>query len=81
MRGAIPPPHYVFMACCLVKHRDNLTFNYTLYRSATAVGGIWGGNFRVYPGEMGRIGLNLFLLAPDWFRWRAVLNMMNLRLP
>jgi hypothetical protein len=27
MRGAIPPfPQYVFMTCCLVKHRDNFTF-------------------------------------------------------
>jgi len=26
MRGAIPPlPQYVFMAWCLVKHRDNFT--------------------------------------------------------
>jgi hypothetical protein len=35
MRGAIPPfPHYVFMAWCLVKHRDNFTF-YLFYHSAT----------------------------------------------
>jgi hypothetical protein len=28
MRGAIPPlPQYIFMAWCLVKHRDNFTFN------------------------------------------------------
>jgi hypothetical protein len=28
MRGAIPPlPQYVFMALCLVKHRDNCTFH------------------------------------------------------
>jgi hypothetical protein len=27
MRGALPPlPQYVFMAWCLVKHRDNFTF-------------------------------------------------------
>jgi hypothetical protein len=26
MRGAIPPPQYVFMAWCLVKHTDNFTF-------------------------------------------------------
>jgi hypothetical protein len=27
MRGAIPPlPQYVFMAWCLVEHRDNFTF-------------------------------------------------------
>jgi hypothetical protein len=27
MRGAIPPlPKYVFMAWCLIKHRDNFTF-------------------------------------------------------
>jgi hypothetical protein len=27
VRGAIPPlPHYVFMALCFVKHRDNFTF-------------------------------------------------------
>jgi len=26
MRGAIPPPQYVFMAWYLVKHRDNFTF-------------------------------------------------------
>jgi hypothetical protein len=30
MRGVMPPvPHFVFMAWCLVKHRDNFTF--TLY--------------------------------------------------
>jgi hypothetical protein len=29
MRGAIPPlPQYVFMARCLVKHRDNFTFTF-----------------------------------------------------
>jgi hypothetical protein len=28
MSGAIHPlPHYAFMAWCLVKHRDNFTFN------------------------------------------------------
>jgi hypothetical protein len=32
LRGAMPPlPHYVFMAWCLVEHRDNLTFY--LYRT------------------------------------------------
>jgi hypothetical protein len=25
MRGAIPPPQYVFMGWCLVKHRDSFT--------------------------------------------------------
>jgi hypothetical protein len=31
MSGAIPPlPEYVFMAWCLVKHRDNFTFTFTL---------------------------------------------------
>jgi hypothetical protein len=30
MRGAIPPPtQHVFMAWCLVKHRDNFTFTLT----------------------------------------------------
>jgi len=30
MRGAVPPlPQYVSMACCLVKHKDNFTFNLT----------------------------------------------------
>jgi hypothetical protein len=32
MRGAIPPlPQFVFMAWCLVKHRDNFTFTLTSY--------------------------------------------------
>jgi hypothetical protein len=32
MRGAIPPlPQYVFMAWCLLKHRDNFTFAFTCY--------------------------------------------------
>jgi hypothetical protein len=38
MRGAIPPlPQYVLMAWCLVKHRDNFTFNiaYTVTSSTT----------------------------------------------
>jgi hypothetical protein len=26
MRGAVPPPQYVFMAWCVVKHGDNFTF-------------------------------------------------------
>jgi hypothetical protein len=30
MREAIPPlPQYVFIAWCLVKHRDNFTFTFT----------------------------------------------------
>jgi hypothetical protein len=30
MLGAISPlPQYVFMAWCLVKHRDNFTFTFT----------------------------------------------------
>jgi hypothetical protein len=30
MRGAIPPlPEYVFMAWCLVKHKDNFKFTFT----------------------------------------------------
>jgi len=28
MRGAIPPPQYVFLAWCLDKHRDNFTLPY-----------------------------------------------------
>jgi hypothetical protein len=28
MRGAIPPPQYVFMTWCLVKYRDNFTFTF-----------------------------------------------------
>jgi hypothetical protein len=30
MHGALPPPYYVFMAWCLVKHRDNFTFTLSL---------------------------------------------------
>jgi len=34
MRGAIPPlPQYVFMAWCLVKHRDNFTFPFYAIRT------------------------------------------------
>jgi len=34
MRGSIPPfPQYVFMVWCLVKHRDNFTFNFTVYNN------------------------------------------------
>jgi hypothetical protein len=30
MHGAVPPfPHYVFMAWCSVKHRNNFTFTFT----------------------------------------------------
>jgi hypothetical protein len=29
-RAINPLPQYVFMACCLVKHRDNFTFTVTL---------------------------------------------------
>jgi hypothetical protein len=35
MRGAIPPlPQYVFMAWCLVKHRDNFTFHLNVITTA-----------------------------------------------
>jgi len=31
LRAAVPPPlQYVFMAWCLVKHRDNFTFTFPL---------------------------------------------------
>jgi hypothetical protein len=31
MRGAIPPfPQYVFIALCLVKHRDNFTITFSI---------------------------------------------------
>jgi hypothetical protein len=34
-RGAIPPPQYVFMVWCLVKHRENLLiFSFILVKSA-----------------------------------------------
>jgi hypothetical protein len=34
MRGAIPPfPQYVFIAWCLVKHRDNFTFTLLIFNS------------------------------------------------
>jgi hypothetical protein len=41
MHGAIPPlPQYVFMARCLVKHRDNFTFTFyfSVYRFLKLVG-------------------------------------------
>jgi hypothetical protein len=41
-------PHYVFMAWCLVKHRDNFTF--TFYPSVLDLFGAWGTiNTRVPP--------------------------------
>jgi hypothetical protein len=37
MRGAIPPfPKYAFMAWCLIKHRDNLTFFLSSFLGSTA---------------------------------------------
>jgi hypothetical protein len=39
MRGAIPPlPQYVFMAWCLVKHRNNFTFTFTFSKPCRARG-------------------------------------------
>jgi hypothetical protein len=36
MRGALPPlPPYLFMAWCLVKHRDNFTFTF-IFKSGVA---------------------------------------------
>jgi hypothetical protein len=37
MRGATPPPQYVFMAWCLVKHRDDFIFIFTF---TSGVGGV-----------------------------------------
>jgi hypothetical protein len=35
MRGAIPPlPQYVFIAWCLVKHRDNFTFIFLIFEDS-----------------------------------------------
>jgi len=32
MRGIMPPLlQYTFMACCLVKHRDNFTFTFIIF--------------------------------------------------
>jgi hypothetical protein len=28
MHGTIPPPQYIFMAWCLIKHRDNFNFTF-----------------------------------------------------
>jgi hypothetical protein len=30
-------PQYVFMACCLVKHRDNFTFTFTFIKAYTQI--------------------------------------------
>jgi hypothetical protein len=37
MRGAIPPFSNVFMAWCLVKHRDNFTFTFHQRRELIAM--------------------------------------------
>jgi hypothetical protein len=50
MSGAIPPlPQYVFIAWCLVKHRDNFTF--TLHPAMMRF--IIVLLTKLYPGEMG----------------------------
>jgi len=37
MHGTIPPPSFVFMVRCLVKHRDNFTFlPFTFYQISLA---------------------------------------------
>jgi hypothetical protein len=39
MRGAIPPlPQYVFMAWCLVKHRDNFTLTFSYFYQSFMAG-------------------------------------------
>jgi hypothetical protein len=39
MHGAIPPlPQYIFMAWCLVKHRDNFTLPFTLLQKRDVKG-------------------------------------------
>jgi hypothetical protein len=46
MRGAIPPlPQYVFMAWCLVKHRDNFTLPLSLLKlgPVPVARGLWAG--------------------------------------
>jgi hypothetical protein len=38
MCGAIPPlRQYAFMAWCLVKHRDNFTFTFTLFHEVFTI--------------------------------------------
>jgi hypothetical protein len=51
MRGAIPLPQYVFMAWCLVKHRENFTFNFS------AMQPYWGLEVRVYQQYSEMLGL------------------------
>jgi len=41
MSGAIPPLQYAFIAWCLVKHRDNLTFTLPLSDRLTYVNVEW----------------------------------------
>jgi hypothetical protein len=56
MHGAIPPlPQYVFMAWCLVKHRDNFAF---FYRA---------GSLKTVASELAKY--NLDLVAAQEVRW------------
>jgi hypothetical protein len=42
MCGAIPPfPQYVFLAWCLVKHRDNFTFIYSKAQTSSWMKVLW----------------------------------------
>jgi hypothetical protein len=66
MRGAIHPvPEYAFMASCLVKHRDNFTFNIGMN-----LGDI--GWEYVY-------WMNLAQYRDQW--WAVVNTVVNLRVP
>jgi hypothetical protein len=74
MCGAIPPlPQYVFMAWCLVKHRDNFTFYLTYF----------GGRVEV---ECSRFDASWLRgwevqveVAEDRIRWRPLLlEMLNI---
>jgi len=49
MSGAIPLlPQYIFMAWCLVKHRENFTFNFTLNNNVTIKNGYRKNEFRTF---------------------------------
>jgi hypothetical protein len=47
MREDIPPfPQYIFMACCLVKHRDSFTFTFKYFQSYCKQ--VRSGQFHIY---------------------------------
>jgi hypothetical protein len=76
-----PLPQYVFMAWCLVKHRDNFTYRYRYSYPCALIEhhtmkAYWGSGCIAGLRKIGWEGVNWMHVAQDRDHWQALVNMV-----